>query len=70
MANDIQAGVRIELIEGTRHQPGGYRINGRTYESEEAEALADEARGMAIHAGCSIEDVLASIVPAGQLLVA
>ena len=57
----------IELIEGTLEQPGGYSIDGRRFESEEAESLTDEARGIAYHTGRRIEDVLACIVPKEQL---
>lgn len=63
------------LIQGTFDVLGGYSIDGREYRSEEAEALVDEAKTLAValamhnvgSARKSVEDVLAGIVPAEQL---
>ncbi len=57
-----QIRLKVELIEGTETVHGGYRVGGVDHIGEIPEAMADEARQMAIETGRPIVDVLAQLV--------
>lgn len=57
----------VKAIEGKGSKPGGYELDGISYESEEAEALVDEAKEMATQTGKDWKVVLVSIIPENQL---
>jgi hypothetical protein len=64
---DLTAQHKIEIIQGTMDEAGGYSVDGRMYVGDEHEALVDEAKEMAYSAGIQVEAALARIIPEGHL---
>jgi hypothetical protein len=59
-----EAIMKIELIQGTMEDFGGYSVDGNRFVSEEAEAMVDEAKEVAYSTGRQVEDVLAKMIEA------
>jgi hypothetical protein len=59
--------AKIEIVDWSEAKPGGYRINGIEFRSEEAEALVREAEEMAYASRRDPVEILAQIIPEEHL---
>lgn len=58
---------KIEVIQGTMAEAGGYSVNGKHYVGDDHESLVDEAKEMAYRTGRSVEDAIHHIMPQEHL---